>query len=139
MFSLTYVSLPMPLDKSRKEVLEDIHAVSLSRNSELDITGLLISTNAHFAQVLEGPEESVEAVMASIIADPRHSDVVIFPRSVIAARKFQTWRFVTFDRETFADFEVTPLLETMHTTASNESLWRFSRLVDAIARSDTRG
>ena len=139
MLSLTYVSLPTPWQKNRGEILEDIRAVSLARNSQLDITGLLIATISHFAQVLEGPDGAVDDVLASISADPRHCQIVMVQRIPIEIRQFPLWQLMTFERETFANLEVTPLLAALHTDGGGEALARFIHLIDAISRSQTHG
>lgn len=42
-------------------------------NQKLDITGLLMFDGHHYAQLLEGPPKAIDAVMARIALDPRHS------------------------------------------------------------------
>ena len=139
MLSLAFVSLPTHWEKCRKETLDDIKTVSLARNSQLDITGLLIATISHFAQVLEGPKCAVDDVMASISVDPRHCQIVILQKIPIETRQFPLWRLATFERETFASLEVTPLLAMLHKERGGEALGRFSHLVDAISRSHSCG
>lgn len=134
MLSLTYVSRPTDWTKSREETLEEIRAVSTARNTELNITGLLIATFAYFAHVLEGPESSINMVMASIMADPRHSHIVVLDRTSIALRRFPFWRLAQFERETFADQAVTPLLATLHAGDDDKAFGRFTHLTDAVAR-----
>ncbi len=68
MKSLVYISRPLVAMIDREAVLDDIQYVSVARNTTLDITGLLITTQDHFAQLLEGPAKAVESVMASMSA-----------------------------------------------------------------------
>lgn len=42
-------------------------------------------------QVLEGPDEVVEAVFETIKADPRHKDVIVLSREQISNRQFPAW------------------------------------------------
>lgn len=74
-----------------------IQDVSLTRNSDLGLTGLLIVTPDYFTQFLEGEKSSIECVMASIRADPRHTD--IFETDTTAkfpTVQFPTWRMAGF-------------------------------------------
>ena len=62
------------------------------RNNHRDsITGLLYSDGARFLQVLEGPEDRVEAAYARIQQDSRHRALVQLSRRTIGAREFGDW------------------------------------------------
>ncbi|MDT8990883.1 BLUF domain-containing protein [Curvibacter sp. APW13] len=60
-------------------------------NAEHDITGMLLYADGHFLQVLEGPQETVETLLARIDADPRHDHVRVLLRSQRAHRDFPDW------------------------------------------------
>lgn len=64
---------------------------SAARNGPLGLTGLLLWNGSGFLQLLEGQAEAVEAVMASIIRDPRHSDVTILRKRVTAQAECPDW------------------------------------------------
>lgn len=134
MLSLIYVSRPLIQPTDREQYLADIQAVSIARNSTLDITGLLIASPEFFAQVLEGPEEDVAAVMASIFADPRHADLRVVKRSESSTRRFPRWRMACFDSADFSSTAITPLLAAVHAQDDPEALRRLDRLIDAITR-----
>jgi hypothetical protein len=55
--------------------IDGILAVSRARNLSLDLTGGLIATPTHYAQMLEGPATALEEVMSSIRRDGRHTDL----------------------------------------------------------------
>jgi len=131
--SLVYISCLSVEPGDRSGVLDDIQAVSIARNTQLDITGLLISTTDFFAQLLEGPGPGVEAVMASILADPRHHDVRIIRRSEVDAPRFPQWRMARFDGEAFGLVGANPLLAACHAGQEPNSSARLDRLIDAIA------
>jgi len=135
MLSLAYVSRPTVWPKPREEILVDIQVVSIARNTQFEITGLLISTLAHFAQVLEGPAKAVDSIMASIMLDPRHYDIVVVRRTQLLRRRFPHWRMARFEYESIADASLTPLLVELHAEAGGAALRRFDRFVDALARS----
>lgn len=63
-----------------------------ARNAALDITGVLLYRNRRFIQVLEGPHDAVAEVYASIVADPRHREIILLADDPITVRKFATWR-----------------------------------------------
>lgn len=61
-------------------------------NNALDgVTGLLWSDGVRFLQVLEGPEESVEATFMRISRDPRHQAIVTLSDRAIEIRQFGGW------------------------------------------------
>lgn len=45
---------------------------SRQRNAEIEVTGLLAFTGGHFAQMVEGPPEAVQGLVAQIRKDVRH-------------------------------------------------------------------
>lgn len=133
MLSLVYVSRSACGTEDRSKHLDDIQAVSIARNTELDITGLLIATVDHFAQLLEGPSAGVDAVMRSIVADPRHQEVRIVRRIEVPARRYPHWRMARFDGETFGAVKADPLLAACHKGDDSNAIASLNRLIDAIA------
>lgn len=89
MLSLIYVSTSEKL--LNDEELLDILKASRENNSSKDVTGLLLYKGGNFMQVLEGPDEAVEALYEKIKADPRHKDVNVLSREQISARQFPAW------------------------------------------------
>lgn len=89
MLSLIYVSTSVKL--LNDEELLDILKASRENNSSKDVTGLLLYKGGNFMQVLEGPDEAVEALYEKIKADPRHKDVNVLSREQISARQFPAW------------------------------------------------
>lgn len=67
--------------------------VSRSRvkNAQRGITGGLIFTGQHFAQVLEGPTPVVLGLMEAICDDQRHDTVKPVLREELLARRFSMW------------------------------------------------
>ena len=91
MLSLLYVSRSRLPENTAAEQLRTILDVSAQRNRRQDLTGALIYTGTHFAQILEGPEQGVAAVMASIAVDLRHEEVAVMQREAIYGRSFASW------------------------------------------------
>lgn len=71
--------------------LQAILKVARSRNAALGITGVLYCDGAYFVQLLEGPADAVQAVFASIQADPRHTDIRVVERGPAETRWFPSW------------------------------------------------
>ena len=56
-----------------------------------DVTGALAYHDRVFIQVLEGHEAAVEALLARIARDPRHTGMMVVSRSRIDGRMFGGW------------------------------------------------
>lgn len=89
MHSLVYVSA-----SDRRITGVDLQALleqSRRHNAANDITGLLLHRSGTFLQFLEGSEEAVERLFASIEVDERHHDVVLVRRRTQPGRQFPNW------------------------------------------------
>jgi Sensors of blue-light using FAD len=89
LLSLTYVSSTKEL-LSVPELVELLESIR-PKNDQLELTGMLLYSGGNVIQTLEGPEESVESVFASIEADPRHTGVVVVRRDQIVTRAYPAW------------------------------------------------
>lgn len=90
MFSLTYVSRAS--DRTRmREVAEAISHRSGRPNGRNDITGALIYTASHFAQILEGPRDAVASLMERIGRDGRHEQIRVLCTETGQPRLFAQW------------------------------------------------
>ena len=91
MKSLIYISRrTSPLAELGAEV-NDIVTVARSRNKKLGVTGALVATPLHFAQVLEGPEAALKELMDSILRDKRHFITDIVDLDAKPHRDFAGW------------------------------------------------
>ncbi|MFM7182270.1 MAG: BLUF domain-containing protein [Verrucomicrobiales bacterium] len=120
LYSLVYISretAPM----SRQELLA-LLAQSRPKNQARNITGLLVHKAGHFLQVLEGPKDNMEALMATIAADSRHQKVSILVRDAIEQRRFGNWSMA--------------LADWPEEDAATTKAW--SHLLDEFARSQAR-
>lgn len=89
MYYLIYVSSAAP-DLS----FDDLQALlekARSKNQELGITGMLIHRGGNFIQYIEGDEEKVKSLYASICADRRHSGVILMAEGETKDRQFGEW------------------------------------------------
>jgi hypothetical protein len=73
------------------ELVLSIARESGNRNNRLGITGILLATNTHFFQALEGEERPLTRVYARIARDRRHTDLNVISRGPIAERLFESW------------------------------------------------
>ncbi len=79
--------------------LREILDTSRARNTEHGITGALCADLAggHFIQVLEGGRAAVNRLYANLMADPRHTDLILLHYADIEARRFAGWRMGNID------------------------------------------
>ena len=56
------------------------------KNAQLQITGALLHRNGRCIQIIEGPDDAVRSVYASIGADPRHRNIHLVADEQIAVR-----------------------------------------------------
>lgn len=132
MLSVLYVSRSLLEPDSQSETLDDIQMVSIARNSALDITGLLITTAHYFAQLLEGPDDGVNIVMASITTDLRHHDIHVLRWEQRNERQCPHWRMARFDSENFGQAAIAPILANAHANTGRTSLANLEGLIDRI-------
>lgn len=91
-YRLIYRSHSLLPDGGRNETaLAEILKVARSRNAELGVTGALMLYDDWFAQVLEGPQDAVEALYDRIKTDPRHDAVRLNEAGPVGKRLFGKW------------------------------------------------
>ncbi|MGJ3232004.1 MAG: BLUF domain-containing protein [Oceanicaulis sp.] len=90
---LVYVSTASPA--LERDAFEAIRATAIARNAASGVTGLLIFNGANFMQLLEGPQDNVDAVFESIRRDPRHHGVVRLMAESAEARACPSWAMAT--------------------------------------------
>ena len=89
LFRLVYVS-------TIASALSDVELLALvgssqMRNRRLDVTGVLVRGEAHFAQMLEGRRVAIEAVMDRVARDRHHVDIVRLAMLPITRRQCGRW------------------------------------------------
>ena len=62
-----------------------------ANNPALGVTGVLCFSGGLFMQVLEGGRSVVNRIYNGIVADPRHTDVVLLSYEEISERRFAGW------------------------------------------------
>ncbi|QAY80332.1 BLUF domain-containing protein (plasmid) [Sphingosinicella sp. BN140058] len=84
--------------------------VARSRNADLGISGALVATDAHFAQILEGRRDAVFDVMASIERDRRHTEVTVVWTEDREQAFFSDWSMAYAGTAEYVDKKISPLL-----------------------------
>jgi hypothetical protein len=85
---LVYASRPFGFDAA---MLNGILSDARRLNPPNDVTGALICRADLYLQLLEGPEDAVEATFARIAKDDRHLEVQRLVSRPIAQRLFPDW------------------------------------------------
>lgn len=89
MIQASYISSstrPMSTD-----ALQELLQQCRENNARLGITGMLLYGNQTFVQILEGEEKTVDALLATIRKDPRHTNVRLLQRKPIERREYSDW------------------------------------------------
>ena len=73
------------------EALRTLLSKSRSRNSFYEISGVLLYHDESILQVLEGSEEAVNLILASVAKDARHTRLRYLSRAPIQEREFEAW------------------------------------------------
>lgn len=95
--------------------LDSILEASVWHNPRLQITGALGFTGLTYVQFLEGPAESLDALLVKLGADPRHGDLTILVRCSAGNRMLPDWTMARIDLA-----QVAPKVE--HLLASGDGL-----------------
>lgn len=115
MYLLVYASSATNLFS--EEELNQLLEKARKNNHILDITGMLLYKDGNFMQLLEGPKEAVQSLVAKIKLDPRHRGFLALFQEERAEREFSQWEmgFQKLDAQTalevpgYSDFLDLPL------------------------------
>lgn len=137
--SLLYISRSTMQPVDAVAGLNTIVATAHARNPGLGLTGALLFTGYHFAQVLEGNDAEINIMMASIGRDTRHDQILIVDHGPITSRRFADWSLAYFGPSQFVSRHVTrllgdPLPFAYRRSAEwlNDLLWEFSNGSGAV-------
>lgn len=85
-------------DEQRAADVTSILVQARENNARLGITGLLLTVNGHYLQVLEGPRRAVDALFKRIEKDARHGGVSLLLRTASHAPIFPMWSMGLVER-----------------------------------------
>lgn len=135
MLSITYVSSAHELlDEAR---LVELLAVIRPKNQALGVTGMLLYSGGNIIQTIEGPDDVVDDLFATIEADRRHRGVLLLLRDTVVERGFPDWS-MGFQRLTDRELEVegfSPYLRERVQAGSETSMDSAHRLLETFRRS----
>jgi Sensors of blue-light using FAD len=90
--------------------LDRIFRVSVPKNASLEITGALGFSGQNYIQLLEGPPAAIDALLRSLTADARHTQLRILLRASSERRLVPAWSMARTNLSGLAP-EVNRLLE----------------------------
>mgnify|MGYP000442049530 CR=1 FL=1 len=94
---MVYTSrLTVPLAK-RAAFLSEISDTSLRKNPPRGITGGLLIASDLVVQFVEGPQDSISTLMATLRADERHAGIEVVHDAVSAERNMPEWAMAVRD------------------------------------------
>ncbi|WP_373488101.1 BLUF domain-containing protein [Blastomonas sp.] len=108
--SVLYISRSTIPAAEAERVVGRIVATAVACNPPVGLTGALLFTGTHFAQVLEGTADAIDDLLANIRKDPRHDQMLVVDRSALAERRFADWSMAYFGPSQFVARHVTRLL-----------------------------
>ena len=102
---------------ARDLAMDEIQALvnqAAKKNELLEITGILMTSGRVFYQVIEGPEAHIDDVFESIVADPRHQDVLLLESETsISGRFFPDWSMKKINLDNHANERLGPVRELL--------------------------
>lgn len=91
LWAFGYVSRScIPLEEREAEIARIVEA-AVPWNESMQITGALVHTGEHFAQLVEGPEPAIADLRNMLETDHRHASLVRFEWGAVRARRFAGW------------------------------------------------
>lgn len=122
---------------SQQEVAAEIDSIlvaSRRNNAANDVTGALLFNGEAFAQVLEGPRDSVDITYAKLRFDARHSNVILLQQANQLERDFGIWTMAYSDaRFSALELPALDLIEADPEGFAGEMLRLLKAVVDAHA------
>lgn len=93
-------------EKIATRLVEEMVKRANQKNDQMGVTGILLFNGTHFFQLLEGPEESVNAIYEGICRDMRHHNIVELMRDYAPVRRFGKYGMELFDLREYERDEV---------------------------------
>lgn len=104
--SLLYLSQSRISDSVVQDSVQQIIAAAEIRNRKLGVTGAVLFTNRHFAQVIEGERAAIDTLWGDISRDIRHEALIVVERKDIIERRFGDWSMAFFGPSDFVTRQV---------------------------------
>lgn len=118
---LTYIS-KFSRSLAKKEI-ESIGNISQTNNSREGITGVLLSCNGIFFQILEGDEDRIDRLYEKILQDDRHNQILCLKSELnIAGRQFPEWSMEVIVLDENNDFLMQPIKILLQTLGESQTI-----------------
>lgn len=118
---LTYIS-SFSRSLSKREI-EAIGHISQTNNSREGITGVLLSCNSIFFQILEGDEDRIDRLYEKILRDDRHSNILCLKSELnVSARKFPDWSMEVIVLDENNDILLQPIKILLQTLGESQTI-----------------
>ncbi len=88
LWSVAYMSRPVGGEAAVDRLLETLRTECAARNATAGVSGILLAANGVLMQVIEGPKDTVTALMERIAADPRHTGIEVLYDVQVPRRAF---------------------------------------------------
>ncbi|HEY0044526.1 MAG TPA: BLUF domain-containing protein [Allosphingosinicella sp.] len=111
MISLLFFSrsrLRMPGDERE---IDSIVTRARARNAAVGVTGALVFTFKHFAQILEGQREQIDMILARMQTDPRHEAMRVVDVRDCTTRHFDGFSLAYCGPSLYVERHIKPLIE----------------------------
>lgn len=109
-----------------------ITRISRLNNARDGISGLLIFDGESFAQLLDGPQPAIEALLERLQADARHGSIDLqILQPLAAGRRFPTWQLAYHEMADCGDG-----IAALRGLRGSAALAAFDRLVPSLDRLD---
>jgi hypothetical protein len=90
--------------------LDQLGEQAAAKNKDLGVTGFLMASGGLFYQVIEGPPEAVDGLLATIEADERHTDMIMLGvEEDVSNRMFPDWSMKTVNLDAASHVRLLPL------------------------------
>lgn len=129
--SLLYVSIQAFAATDSERTINQIVGISRRRNARLEVSGTLVATERHFAQIIEGASETIDPLIAAIRCDPRHHHVTVLLAEDLPQRRFGRWALAYAGPSAYLDHYIAPLIAP-HVASAREAL-RLIALMERVA------
>ena len=124
LWKLSYVSTAVAAHEEAMRQVREICARSGDRNARAGISSIVTVHRGRFAQVLEGPEDAVRAVLRRIMGDPRHHSLTVLADGPIVARRYTDWSMAYRDPKAFLSDQLDDILkQTADVVRAMKATW----------------
>jgi hypothetical protein len=131
---LVYISRPVtPVTHA---VIEFV-PIAQEKNVKHNITGLIISNESFYLQLIEGPREEISQLYSNIIKDGRHADIVLLRYTDVRVREFGNWSMAHVTLEELSEIALNGVQlpeKISPSTISGVQALALLRRVDALLR-----